>query len=134
MSTTDGNLHILIIDDQEPSRVLARFCLEELGYKNIHESDDGQHALEYVATTWKNGDPVKLILCDYNMPGVTGFQFFRVLHQREEFKKIPVLFVSAQQDINIVREMAMQGIKHYITKPVTSEVLSQKIEKILADS
>jgi two-component system chemotaxis response regulator CheY len=131
MSSLNLRLHILVIDDQEASRTLARFCLEELGFTDIHEAEDGRTALEHVAESWKKGHPVQLILCDYNMPGVTGFQFFRVLHQEPEFKKIPVLIVSAQQDIQMVKEMAMQGIRWYITKPVTAPVLKEKLELAL---
>lgn len=123
-------LHILIIDDQEAGRLLARYCLEELGFNDLHEATGGEEALKYLARTWKDGKPVQLILCDYNMPGVTGFQFFRVLQKTEEFKNVPLLVVSAQQDYNLVREMAMQGIEHYITKPITTPVLRKKLTEI----
>lgn len=130
MTMLNTQAHVLIIDDMEASRMLARFCLEELGFTDIHEADDGKHALEYVAESWKNRHPVQLILCDHNMPGITGFQFFRVLHQTEEFKKIPILMVSAQQDIHLVSEMALHGISWYITKPIRADVLKERLEKV----
>lgn len=92
----DKNMHILIVDDQEPARLLTRFCLIELGFINLHEVADGLAAMKYVAEAHKADKPVQLILCDHEMPEVDGFAFFRTLKATEECADIPFVMVTSQ--------------------------------------
>jgi two-component system chemotaxis response regulator CheY len=124
------NLHILVVDDQESSRTLARFCLEDLGFTNIKEVESAKKGMEYVAENWKKGSPVQLILLDHQMPEVTGLDFFKTLHQTEATRKVPILIVSSQQDRDIVKEMGTTGVVHYVVKPLTLNILKEKLSAI----
>lgn len=127
----DKNMHVLIVDDQEPARMLARLCLLELGFKNIHEVADGLQAMEYVAHSYKTGNAVRLILCDHEMPEVDGFAFYRTLKASRECHDVPFVMVTSRSEPELVAAMAAKGIKHFIVKPISSQVLGQKLVQFL---
>src|SRR5262245_24431163 len=131
MKELDKNMHVLVVDDQEPSRLLSRFCLNELGFKRVHEAADGYKAMEYVAEAYKSGDPVTLILCDHEMPEVDGFSFYKTLKASKECRDVTFVMVTSHSEPELVSEMKLRGIQYFIVKPINSKVLGQKLVQFL---
>jgi CheY-like chemotaxis protein len=127
----DKNMHILVVDDQEPSCVLARFCLMELGFKNIHETTDGRKAMEYLAKSYKDGNPVKLLLCDHEMPEVDGFALFRLLRATEQYNDAVFVMVTSHSEPELVAAMASKGVTNFIVKPISSAILGKKLMQFM---
>jgi CheY-like chemotaxis protein len=71
---------------------------------------------------------VDLILLDVEMPGMSGLVFLEKLQKDEAYKKIPVVFLTSNNDDKIVKTAIKNGAKGYITKPFTSEALRESVE------
>ena len=71
---------------------------------------------------------VNLILLDVEMPGMSGLAFLKKLQENEEYKKIPVVFITSHNDDKIVKTAIKNGAKGYITKPFTSDALRESVE------
>jgi len=70
-------------------------------------------------------------LTDWNMPEMTGEQFVRELMQDEKLKSIPVIMVTTRGMKEDVITAVKLGVRGYIVKPFTPEVLKEKIEEVL---
>ncbi|MGC9525679.1 MAG: diguanylate cyclase domain-containing protein [Limnospira sp.] len=113
---------ILIVDDKpENLRVLSRM-LTERGYK-VKKAIDGESSL--IAAKF---NPPDLILLDIKMPDMDGYEVCRQLKADPKTQQIPVIFISALDEIfNKVEAFNMGGID-YITKPFQEEEVIARIE------
>ncbi|MFC1748100.1 HD domain-containing phosphohydrolase [Pseudomonadota bacterium] len=106
---------ILIVDDTlENLRLLADMLIAE-GYR-VRPTENPQLALESALAK-----PPELILLDIKMPGMDGFELCRRLKQDERTASVPIIFISALQDMTSrIRSFEVGGVD-YITKPVQRE-------------
>ncbi|MGD1975249.1 MAG: SpoIIE family protein phosphatase [Desulfobacterales bacterium] len=111
---------ILIVDDETPNLHLLSELLGREGY-HVRPANNPQLALDSAL-----GQPPKMILLDVRMPEMDGFEVCRRLKQDERTRDIPILFVSALQDVeDKVRGFEAGGVD-YITKPFQeAEVLAR---------
>lgn len=120
-----GNETILIVEDEEEVRILARKILEEQGYR-ILESFNGDEAL-LACEASKN--PIHLMLTDIVMPGMSGSELARLM--RPLHPETKVLFMSGYTDTAIVNQGVLGKGVHYIQKPFTMEGLARKVREVL---
>jgi PleD family two-component response regulator len=100
---------ILIVDDETPNLHLLSELLGREGY-HVRPANNPQLALDSAL-----GQPPKMILLDVRMPEMDGFEVCRRLKQDERTRDIPILFVSALQDVeDKVRGFEAGGVD-YIT-------------------
>ncbi len=118
---------ILVVDDSPTilkvvSAILARSGIEHLTAR------DGVRGLELLAA----GEPVDLILLDFVMPKMNGYQFCRELRKEPAFKSLPVVLMSAKSDR--IRDQFVQqtGAADAITKPFDARTLVAVVEGVLA--
>jgi signal transduction histidine kinase len=110
---------ILIVDDTPDNlRFLSSLLLNE-GY-NVRKATNGQMALTAVKTV-----PPDLILLDVNMPGMSGYEVCEHLKKDSQTSSVPVIFLSALDDVMDKVKAFQVGGADYITKPF-------KIEEVLA--
>ena len=112
---------VLIVDDQEPNRLLLKDLLEAQGHEVI-EAADGAEALQQVTARMPD-----VVLLDVGMPGMDGFEVCRRLKADPSTASIPVLLVTAlsQRDQRLLGIGA--GANDYITKPVDKSDLSLRV-------
>jgi len=109
--TTTGNVvTILVVDDDRDSREIAARLLERAGYRALR-ADSGDECLRLV-----EGEPIHLILLDVMMPGMDGFQVCAALHARG--KRIPVILLTARDDVDARLEGMHHGVTEFLTKPI----------------
>lgn len=119
---------ILIVDDDPLLCNLLRMALTRDGFET-HEVYSGDAALDYLE---QEPHGVDLILLDVMMADFNGFDVLRVLKSRPEFSRIPVIFLTARVDA-ISQKTGMDiGAVEYLTKPITPEVLIQRVRDVLA--
>lgn len=113
---------ILIVDDTpENLRLLSRL-LSEQGYR-VRAAPDGAHAL---ATMEK--ELPDLVLLDVMMPAMDGYEVCRRLKEQPETREVPVIFLSALDDVaDKVRALEAGGVD-YVAKPFQSEEVLARIE------
>jgi two-component system chemotaxis response regulator CheY len=121
----DLNARILVVDDFSTMRRIVKGILKRLGYREIDEAEDGQMALKRLKET-----RYQLIICDWNMPVMTGLDLLKAVRSDEELKGIPFLMVTAEAKKENILEAIQAGVSNYIVKPFTEEVLSKKLEDI----
>jgi two-component system chemotaxis response regulator CheY len=122
-----SNMSILVVDDFSTMRRIIKGLLQDLGYSNVTEADDGLTALPLL----KAGN-FDFLITDWNMPGMPGVELLRQVRADERLSKMPVLMLTAEAKREQIIEAAQAGVSGYVIKPFTAAVLKEKIEKIFA--
>jgi DNA-binding NtrC family response regulator len=115
---------ILIVDDAGPVVVLCVNVLQALGYA-VKGANRGEAAVELMRK-----EPFDLMVLDYKMPGMTGFEVFqqaRVLHPG-----MAVVLVTGHGTPEVVSEAQRLGFSAILLKPFTSDELRGTVEKVLS--
>ena len=120
------DIHILIVDDSSLVRTVHRKMLEQIGFRNLTEADDGTNAL-----TILNSETVDLVITDWNMPQMSGLQLLQAMQANTALKPIPVLMVTSEDEQQEVLKAIKSGVTYYILKPTTAEKFKERITKIL---
>lgn len=111
---------ILVVDDEQINLDFFDVMLSKLGFK-VEKADDGLEALEKVKRFYPD-----LILLDNVMPKMSGWELTRLLKGDPKFQKIPIIMISALDDVKDKVEGFELGVEDYITKPFNfSEVLAR---------
>ena len=116
---------ILIVDDSTVNNVLLEAILTERGHSVIISSD-GQEALNKMS-----GKKPDLILLDIMMPGMSGFDFLKIVRKDKKFKQVPVIMVSAKVDAKDKKKALEMGAADYVVKPVDIENITEIVERVL---
>jgi two-component system chemotaxis response regulator CheY len=119
---------VLIADDSTVMRKIIKNSLNQLGFSDYVEAEDGHAALREVGE-----DPVDLIISDWNMPKMTGLEFLKVVRAHGNLKEIPFLMITSEGDYSKIIEAVKLGVSQYIVKPFKPEQLQEKIKQILTD-
>ncbi|MGE0201122.1 MAG: response regulator [Candidatus Melainabacteria bacterium] len=116
-------MKVLSVDDSTIIRKIIRGTADVLGYDFL-EATNGQEALDLL----NNGnEDVGLILLDWNMPVLDGFQTLQALKESPALKGIPVMMVTTEAEKENIIRAIKAGAKHYVVKPFTPEDLMIKI-------
>jgi two-component system, cell cycle sensor histidine kinase and response regulator CckA len=117
---------VLLVEDEETVRALARRMLEERGYR-VTEARDGNEALSRAAA---EREPFDLLISDLVMPGMSG----QVLASRlvRERPGIGVLFISGYTEDSVVRKAIAESGVAFLQKPFTAAALAKKVVEALA--
>lgn len=121
------NMKILVVDDFATMRRIIKNLLKQGEYKNITEAEDGADALKILKS-----EKVDFIISDWNMPNMTGLELLVAVRADSELSGLPFLMVTAESLKDNIVLAVKEGVSNYIVKPFTAEVLSEKIEKIIA--
>ncbi len=119
-------LKALVVDDQQEARSMLRNMLTDLGITQVFESPDGRNALTFVDNAC---DFVNIVICDWNMPSLTGIEFLRQL--RSVDPNIPFLMITGRGDMESVVEAKASGVTGYIRKPYSPAQLEAKLRIIV---
>jgi CheY-like chemotaxis protein len=116
---------VLIVEDQELDRKLSTLDLEDAGYW-VSEAGDVTEALDLMAQR-----PFDLIVLDIQMPGTDGLTFLRGLRMSERFAEIPVVMLTASDEVDDELQAMAGGATSYIVKPSHRELLVSTIADVL---
>ena len=118
---------ILITDDDPITRKLEEAILQDTGY-DIRSVESGQATLDEVAA-----NPPDLILLDLMMPKMDGFEVARRLKADPVTSAIPIIMVTAIDDVGSRSRLAVVGVSDVITKPLDRWALLASIDKLLGN-
>jgi two-component system cell cycle response regulator DivK len=121
-----ANELILIIEDNEKNRRLARDVLQFKGYRTI-ESETAEEGIRLA-----HEQKPALILMDFHLPGMNGIEAFQVLRADAETKAIPILAVTASAMTEDRQKIIAAGFDGLQTKPINVMEFLGAIEKVLA--
>jgi DNA-binding response OmpR family regulator len=115
---------ILIVDDDVTITELMKALMVMEGHQPT-TLNDSTKALEVA-----NSIQPDLITLDLMMPGLTGFELCKLLHEDPKFANIPIIIVSARDDRESKEKAKEVGAKDYLTKPFGVDDLVQKVKEL----
>jgi two-component system chemotaxis response regulator CheY len=116
---------VLVVDDSETVRKQVRQALEPAGYL-IVEAFDGQDGLEKI----RAATGLSLVLCDVNMPRMTGLDMIAQVHA--EGVITPIIMLTSEGQPSLIRRARESGAKGWIVKPFKTDLLVSAVNKLTA--
>lgn len=116
---------VLVIDDSPTITRVVQLVLTKAGF-DVHTAPDGEAGLAAV-----RADRPDVILLDFVMPRMNGYQFCRELTADAKLRDIPVVLMSAKGDQVGERFVKVMGIVDYITKPFSPEAITAVVQHTL---
>lgn len=115
------NKRILIVDDVEGQRFILRNIIIDMGYQPVL-AGSGPQALK----VFPRCNP-RLVLLDVAMPEMDGYEVCRILKSNPETSGVPVIFISAFEEVEEILKGFEAGCTDYVTKPFIPEVVKARI-------
>jgi PleD family two-component response regulator len=116
---------ILIVDDEDLTRLFARQTLEAAGFR-VEEATDGSAGLEAIQRLEPD-----LVMLDVLMPIRDGFEVCTALRSLPELAETPVLMMTGLEDADAVDRAYAVGATDFITKPIRWHLLAHRVRYIL---
>jgi two-component system chemotaxis response regulator CheY len=114
----------LVVDDSAVIRKVARRILETLDF-SVRDAEDGQKALALCAE-----EMPAVVLLDWNMPNMDGYDVLRHLRQLPGGDRPKVLFCTTENDIGAIARALRAGADEYIMKPFDREIMMAKLDQV----
>jgi two-component system, chemotaxis family, chemotaxis protein CheY len=123
----DPTITVLVVDDSSMIINIMRSLLRRLGIADVDDAADGATALAKMRLR-RYG----LVISDWNMEPMTGYDFLREVRADESLKQTPFIMVTAESKSENVVAAKKAGVSNYIVKPFSAETLKEKIEAVFA--
>jgi len=118
---------ILIVEDFKTMRRIQRNFLTRLGYEDVDEAADGAAALDLIAAR-----DYGLVISDWNMAPMTGFELLQRVRASARNADAPFLMVTAESGAASVAAAQAAGVSDYLVKPYGQDALRAKLDAIFA--
>jgi len=125
----DTNMPVLVVDDYKTMCRIMRNLLKQLGFDNVDEAADGAEALEKM----QSGKNFGLVISDWNMEPMTGFELLKQVRADEKLKGTPFIMITAESKTENVIAAKRAGVNNYIVKPFNATTLKAKMASVLGD-
>jgi adenylate cyclase len=123
---TEGAAWILVVDDDPVNRSMLTRLLEQDGYR-VDTAPDGRRALEML-----HADPFDAVLLDLLMPELDGYEVLARMKQDETLRHVPVLMITAIDDVDSAVRCIETGADDYLPKPFDPVLLRARLKAGLA--
>ena len=119
MTTTTAEATILVVDDDPDCREIAARLLERAGYRT-RRAASGEECMRIALA-----EPIDVVLLDVMMPGMDGFAVCEAL--RQAGKRLPVILLTARDDMDTRLEGMHRGVSEFLTKPINRVELFARV-------
>jgi len=116
-------MKILVVDDHAYNRDLLSFILDDEGHQCV-EAEDGKRACDI----YRADKEIDLVLMDINMPVMDGISAAKILKADSAERFVPIIFVTALDDAEVVARCLGAGGDDFVPKPVNENILLAKIK------
>ena len=121
------NVKIMVVDDSMMIRQQVGRALTQAGF-GVIEACDGQDAIEKL----NKAPEVGLIICDVNMPRMSGLEFLEAVRKDAKLAKLNVVMLTTDGQQELVQRAKSLGAKGWITKPFKADLLIAAAKKLTA--
>jgi two-component system, chemotaxis family, chemotaxis protein CheY len=125
--STDVGMPILIVDDYKTMIRIIRNLLKQFGFYDVDDATDGTEAL-----TKMRGKKYGLVISDWNMEPMTGYDLLKEVRGDPNLVKTPFIMVTAESKTEHVIAAKKAGVNNYIVKPFNAQTLKSKIDAVFA--
>jgi two-component system chemotaxis response regulator CheY len=115
-------MRALIVDDSRAIRGIISRMLREIGFE-ILEAAHGIEAMQRLKET----GAVDVMLVDWNMPEMDGYDLLRTVRAHPLYRRIPLLMVTAETEMAQMSKALEAGANEYVMKPFTKDVITDKL-------
>ena len=113
---------LLLVDDNEDNRYTLNRRLQREGYANLTSAVDGRQALELLSAR-----SFDLVLLDVMMPDLNGYEVLERMRADDQLRHIPVIMISALDEIDSVIRCVELGAEDYLSKPFNPTLLRARV-------
>ncbi|ESQ48968.1 hypothetical protein EUTSA_v10021491mg [Eutrema salsugineum] len=123
LKVTSPELHVLAVDDSIVDRKVIERLLKISACK-VTTVESGTRALQYLGLDGDKGASdlkdlkVNLIVTDYSMPGLTGYDLLKKIKESSAFREIPVVIMSSENILPRIEQCIKEGAEEFLLKPV----------------
>jgi two-component system chemotaxis response regulator CheY len=121
----DLSMPILVVDDYSTMIRIIRNLLKQIGFENVDDANDGSAALAKM-----QGKQYGLIISDWNMEPMTGYDLLREVRANPALSKTPFIMITAESKTENVIAAKKAGVNNYIVKPFNAATLKTKMEAV----
>ncbi|MCP5223150.1 MAG: response regulator [Zoogloeaceae bacterium] len=114
---------IIVIDDLSVIRGFVKGALKHLDVR-VGEASGAEQALAMLESM-----PADVIICDLNMPGMSGETFVKTLRERGD--QTPIIMLTVEGDRSVVAKLLQAGIQGYMLKPFKPAILAERVQELL---
>ena len=111
------NVNVLIVDDNDNNRKIVRSYLEDAGCK-VMEAQSGDKAIATILNNVNTEHKIKLVLADYQMPGMDGYELATTLNAIPSTKDLKLILLTSAAQEGDATKAREQGFSGYLTKPI----------------
>ncbi|GGD18664.1 response regulator [Pyruvatibacter mobilis] len=122
------SMPILVVDDYKTMIRIIRNLLKQLGFSDVDEAADGSEA--FAKMKERN---YGLVISDWNMEPMTGYQLLKEVRSDEALKPTPFILITAESKTENVIAAKKAGVNNYIVKPFNAATLKSKIEAVIGE-
>ena len=119
---SDAEAALLVVDDIDDNRFALTRRLARQGYLNVTTATNGRQALELL-----NSQAFDLVLLDIMMPDVNGYEVLATMKADERLRHIPVIMISAVDEMESVIRCVELGAEDYLAKPFNPTLLRARV-------
>jgi two-component system chemotaxis response regulator CheY len=116
----------LIIDDAKTIRALLSSFAQEMGFETT-EAGDGVEGLKTLIQNDPR-QPFDIVLVDWEMPRMNGLEFIKAVRCNADFAELKLLMITTLNSPDQVTQALAAGASDYLMKPVTKELLADKLQ------
>ncbi len=116
-------MRAIVIDDSRAMRTILKKSLAEVGCEVIGEAGHGRDGLAKL----REGATPDVVLVDWNMPEMNGFEFLRAVRAERAWDGMRVVMVTTETEFEHVSEALREGANEYLMKPFTADALREKL-------
>jgi adenylate cyclase len=117
---------LLVVDDIEDNRFTLTRRLKRQGYENVAEATNGREALDAL-----RAEPFDLVLLDVMMPEINGYETLERIKSDPSLREIPVIMISAMDEMESVVRCIKLGAEDYLPKPFNATLLQARVSASL---
>lgn len=118
---------ILIVEDFKTMLRIMRNMLKQSGYEDVDDSTDGAAALVRLEAR-----DYGLVISDWNMAPMTGFELLKRVRASERNRNTPFLMVTSESGSSRITAAGAAGVSAYLLKPYNAETLRAKMDEVYA--
>lgn len=147
-----ADLKVLVVEDNPSALKMLKMVLKGMGIRNVFTATDGQAGLDFLfgnqdivyldaldgaaelakpAVPEDDSDPVDLIMCDWNMPRMTGLELLQAV--RKKFPDMPFMMATEKSDAASINAAKKIAVDAYLTKPYTPQECERKLLELIGN-